>query len=139
MLYVKVSYKSFTFDGWPNKFYRLGINNLMCRLQKSMSQPSYTERVWWSYWAERQSRINLTVSEFRDQVKCIKPHTSFPNCGHCHHEQQNCKINVLKSCENVRGTTGGDGESLHENQCEFAIHRYRSHHWCCSGSNSRDY
>ena len=39
---------------------------------------SDTKRVWWSYWAERQSRIILTVSEFRDQVTCIKPHTSVP-------------------------------------------------------------
>ena len=57
-----------------------------------------------------RSRIILTVSEFRDQVKSIKPHTSVPNCAHCHHEQQNCEINLLKSGENVRGTNGRDGK-----------------------------
>ena len=99
---------------------------------------SYTERVWWSYRAERQYRIILIDSEFRDQAECIKPHTSVPIWTHCDHEQQNCEINLLKSGENVCGTTGGYEKSLHENQCRFAIHWYKSHHWCCSSSNSRD-
>ena len=66
--------------------------------------------------------VTMTVSEFMDQVKCIKPHTSVPNCAHCHHEQHNCEINLLKSGENVRGTTGRDGKSLHVNKCRFAMH-----------------